>query len=137
MRRLHATILFLVAALLPQGLKSQVTIPFNEDFDVTTVAQFTAQGFTAYGCTLTMTTSASCNTTKQLRFSGGGTTKNRVLVFPAFNEAINGLTLVFNTRPEGTSLTPGWFDVGYVTDATDTSTFVALQTYDCRTFGNA
>lgn len=137
MRRLHATILFLVAALLPQGLKSQVTIPFNEDFDVTTVAQFTAQGFTAYGCTLTMTTSASCNTTKQLRFSGGGTTKNRVLVFPAFNEAINGLTLVFNTRPEGTSLNPGWFDVGYVTDATDTSTFVALQTYDCRTFGNA
>lgn len=137
MRRTALTLMFLAAAMLPNGLLAQMAIPYSQTFDtLTAVSQLTAQGFSYYGCTLTLTTTASCNTTKQLRFSGGGATKNRVLVFPSFTESINGLTLVFNTRPEGTSNNPGVFDVGYVTDATDTSTFVPLQTYNCFSFSN-
>ncbi len=131
MRRTAITLLFFAAAMFSQELRAQLMIPFSQTFDtLTAVSQLTSQGFSYYGCTLTLTTTASCNTTKQLRFSGGGATKNRVLVFPSFTESINGLTLVFNTRPEGTSNNPGVFDVGYVTDATDTSTFVPFQTYN-------
>lgn len=138
MRRIILTIILLAVAMLPHGAKAQLTIPYAENFDtMTNISSFTAQGFSYYGCMLSLTTSASCNSTKQLRFYSGSSNKNRVLVFPAFNEPINGLTLVFNTRPEGTSITPGYFDVGYVTDASDTSTFVALMTYHCISFNNA
>lgn len=138
MRHTVHIILLLATLVLSQGLKAQLTIPYTEAFDtMTNISSFTSQGFSYYGCVLSLSTSYSCNSTKQLRFSGGGTVKNRVLVFPNFTESINGLTLVFNTRPESyTSTYSGLFDVGYVTDATDTSTFVALQTYDCTTFPN-
>ncbi len=138
MRRIILTIFLVAATLFPHGANAQLTIPYAENFDsMTNISSFTAQGFSYYGCSLSLTTSASCNSTKQLRFYSGSSNKNRVLVFPAFNEPINGLTLVFNTRPEGTSITPGYFDVGYVTDASDTSTFVALVTYHCISFNNA
>ncbi|MBR4506620.1 MAG: fibronectin type III domain-containing protein [Bacteroidales bacterium] len=138
MRHIILTIFLVAATLFPHGANAQLTIPYAENFDtMTNISSFTAQGFSYYGCSLSLTTSASCNSTKQLRFYSGSSNKNRVLVFPAFNEPINGLTLVFNTRPEGTSITPGYFDVGYVTDASDTSTFVALVTYHCISFNNA
>lgn len=138
MRRIILTIFLMAAILFPHGANAQLTIPYAENFDtMTNISSFTAQGFSYYGCSLSLTTLASCNSTKQLRFYSGSSNKNRVLVFPAFNEPINGLTLVFNTRPEGTSITPGYFDVGYVTDASDTSTFVALVTYHCISFNNA
>ena len=139
MRRPYATILFVAMALLPQAFKAQVSIPYSESFDTLTTAQFTAQGFTAYGCTLSVLTSSSysCDGTKLLRMSGGGAVKNRVLVFPEFAQPINGLMLMFNTRPESTtSAYSGMLDIGYMTDATDTTTFTTLQSYDCRTFNN-
>lgn len=139
MRRIHATILIL-AALLPMGVNAQLSIPYAEDFNtMADITGLTSQGYSYYGCTLSLYTSSnySCDGTKNLKLSGGGTTKNRVLVFPAFSQDISNLTLVFNTRPEGTSINPGFLDIGYVTDASDTSTFVALATYHCLSFNNA
>ena len=54
-------------------------------------------------------------------------------VMPHINANFNDLQLTFWTRPEAT-----WsnlFDVGYMTSPTDTSTFVALETYTGATFG--
>lgn len=138
MRRIHATILIL-AALLPMGLNAQLSVPYAEDFNtMTNISSLTGQGYSYYGCTLSLYTSSnySCDGTKNLRFSGGGATKNRVLVFPAFSQDISNLALVFNTRPEGTSASAGVLDVGYVTDTADTASFVALQTYSYSTFPN-
>ena len=54
-------------------------------------------------------------------------------VMPHINANFNDLQLTFWTRPEAT-----WsnlFEVGYMTSSTDTSTFVALQTFTGATFG--
>ncbi len=139
MRRILATII-LLAALFPTGLNAQISIPYAEDFNtMTDISSLTAQGYSYYGCTLSFYTASnySCDGTKSLRFSGGGTTKNRVLVFPAFSQDISNLTLVFNTRPEGTSASAGVLDVGYITNVADTTSFVALQTYSYSTFPNS
>lgn len=139
MRRILATII-LLAALLPTRLNAQISIPYSEDFNtMTDISSLTAQGYSYYGCILSFYTASnySCDGTKSLRFSGGGTTKNRVLVFPAFSQDISNLTLVFNTRPEGTSASAGVLDVGYVTNIADTTSFVALQTYSYSTFPNS
>ena len=80
-RRTALTLLFLAAAMLPHGLRAQLATPYSLTFDtMTAVSQLTAQGFSYYGCTLTLTTTASCNATKQLRFSGGGTTVHKLIV---------------------------------------------------------
>ena len=49
---------------------------------------------------------------------------------PEFDEEISGLQVRFWTRPESYSNTScGSFSVGYVTNASDATTFVAVITY--------
>ena len=139
MRHTLALILLLAATVLLQGLRAQQTVPYTIDFDsMTAASQVTAQGFINAGCTISVSNNSySCNGTKQLRLYGGGTLRNRVLVFPAFTQGIDSLTLVINTRPQTcTTAYSGWFDIGYVTNAADTSTFVALQSFHCTSFPN-
>ena len=62
-----------------------------------------------------------------MKFSG---TTNNLVVLPRFEDATNTLRLEFWTRPESnTNSSCGNFDVGYMTDLSDASTFVAVDTY--------
>ena len=58
-----------------------------------------------------------------------GTTSN-MIALPQFNEATNNLRVEFYTRPESTGGSSGKFAIGYMTDITDASTFVAVETYN-------
>lgn len=57
-----------------------------------------------------------------------GTAPNMVAL-PQFTEATNTLRLEFWTRPESRTSNSGKFDVGYMTDLSDATTFHALATY--------
>ena len=70
-----------------------------------------------------------------LRFSGSS--NNNIALLPPFPAEISELYLRFKTRPESTSSFSGQFDVGYMTNNADTSSFVALQTYSYASFNNA
>ena len=58
----------------------------------------------------------------------GGSTSN-IVVLPQFAAPTNTLFLKFWTRPEHNGDACGDFAVGYMTDPSDASTFVALETY--------
>ena len=72
-----------------------------------------------------------------LKFYPGTSTSQAIVVMPGFEEEIGNLQLAFWTRPEGTGSNPGSLSVGYVTDATDRSSFVALETYSYSEFNGA
>lgn len=68
-----------------------------------------------------------------LRFSGAAA--NNIVTLPAINDTEDTLIFAFYTRPESfTNTNCGKFDVGYVIDKTDTSSFVALVTYAYNDF---
>ena len=58
-----------------------------------------------------------------------GTTSNMVAL-PQFANATNTLRVEFWTRPESTGGSSGKFAIGYMTDITDASSFVAVATYN-------
>ncbi|MBR1834039.1 MAG: choice-of-anchor J domain-containing protein [Bacteroidales bacterium] len=68
-----------------------------------------------------------------LFYPGQANIKNYIIL-PSFSEDISNLELQFQTRPEGTSSSSGSFDVGYITDPTDSTTFVSVQHYDYSDF---
>ena len=72
-----------------------------------------------------------------LKFYPGNSTSQAIVVMPEFEEQLSSLELMFWTRPEGTSSSPGSLSVGYISDVTDNSTFVALQTYSYSEFSGA
>ncbi|MBR6440512.1 MAG: fibronectin type III domain-containing protein, partial [Bacteroidales bacterium] len=77
-------------------------------------------------------TSNAHNSTMYLRFSGE--TSNLILL-PQTEDEINTLQVRFWTRPESfTNASCGTFSVGYVTDASNANTFVALATYTYNEF---
>ena len=68
-----------------------------------------------------------------LHFSGA--TANNIVTLPAINDTEDTLIFAFYTRPEDfTNANCGQFDAGYVTDKSDTSSFVALATYAYNDF---
>ena len=65
-------------------------------------------------------------------------TSNNVVVLPQFAAEPNQLTIDFWSRAESSTLSQsGYFDLGYVTNASDASTFVALETYSAEDHGSA
>ncbi len=72
-----------------------------------------------------------------LKFYPGVAGAKNFAIMPVFEESLENLELMFWTRPEGTSSSPGKFSVGYITDITDSTTFVALETYDYSEFNGA
>lgn len=72
-----------------------------------------------------------------LVFYPGLANRRTYIVLPEFSDDISGLELQFQTRPEGTSSSSGSFDVGYMTDATDSTTFVSVQHYDYSDFSGS
>ena len=62
---------------------------------------------------------------------------NNIVALPVFAENISGLKMSYVTRPEGTSSSPGVFDVGYVTNVADSSSFVSVKHYSYSDFNGA
>ena len=82
--------------------------------------------------TVAVQTSYYHNGAKSLKFNGA--TSNMV-VMPLFTPDISNLQFTLWTRPESTtSNSSGSFDIGYVTNITDETTFTAVKTYSWDEF---
>ncbi|MBO4567410.1 MAG: choice-of-anchor J domain-containing protein [Bacteroidales bacterium] len=80
-------------------------------------------------------TSNTHNGSYSLKFSGA--TSDNVVVLPQFGAETNQLTIDFWSKAESSNVSSsGYFDLGYVTNPTDASTFVALDTYSASDHGS-
>lgn len=122
----------------------EMTITYTEDFE-SYASNNEARCWTEMNGSARVSISYPCSGSKSLKFSG---TTNNMVAMPAFDREISELELSFSTRPESfTNSSCGSFQVGYVTDLTNPSSFVAIETYayndftDCQnidvTFTNA
>ena len=64
---------------------------------------------------------------KGVEFHVTNTVTPAYLIMPAFQEDLSNLSLVFWTRPESDNTSSGKLEIGYMTDATQESTFVLLD----------
>lgn len=72
-----------------------------------------------------------------LMFYPGRSGAKNFIILPPFDDDISLLELQFQTRPEGTSASSGSFDVGYMTDPNDSTSFVSVQHYDYSDFNDS
>ncbi len=104
-----------------------VTIPYAESFEDNST----------FFCWTPITGTATRYSTSSYNHTSGGSyslqfasVSPRIVALPAFEQSISNLQLSFWTRPESyTNGYCGTFDVGYMTDLSDTSTFVVVNTY--------
>lgn len=71
-----------------------------------------------------------------LRIYGNNSDSRDLVVLPELEQEINTLEMSFMARPSETGSFGGTLQVGYVTDADDSSTFVAVGNYPCAQFAN-
>ena len=71
-----------------------------------------------------------------LRIYGNNSDSRDILVLPELDQEINTLEISFMARPSETGNFGGSLQVGYITDAADSSTFVAVANYPCARFTN-
>ena len=114
---------------------------FTTECDVVTVAQgspytYDFENETPWNCWTNVAGSNVRNTGDNNTTGGSyklqfqGTTTGNIVAMPGFTPDINGLMLTFWTRPESYNYSYcGTFSVGYMTDLTDASSFVAVDTY--------
>ena len=102
------------------------TIPYAYDFE----------NSVPFMCWDVLTSSSGRSSGSYNHTSGGnyylyfGYAYRNIIAMPQFDQPINNLQVTFWTRPESnTNSNCGTFDVGYLTNPTDTSTFVAVSTY--------
>ena len=129
------------------------TLPWHENFDYYD-SYFTSytgglNGVTAFPCwdfiaagsgaklSLTNTNYRYSTSGYSLLFYPGTSGVGNIVVLPPFDTPISELELSFMTRPEGTSSSSGSIDVGYITDAGNASTFVAVDHYNYTDFSDA
>lgn len=72
-----------------------------------------------------------------LKFKSNANKVGNYVALPVFELPISQLELSFQTRPEGASNYAGSFDVGYMTNAADTTTFVSVEHYNYDEFSGA
>ena len=98
-------------------------VDFNKSYNLENGSM--PEGWTHIGNgTATWQTSYSHSTSHSIKFSG--TTSDNVLVLPSFEYEVNVMTISYWSKAEGSS--SGEFDMGYVTDPTDVTTFHAIHT---------
>lgn len=71
-----------------------------------------------------------------MRIYGNYSDSRDIVVLPELNQDINTLEMRLMARPSETGSFGGSLQIGYVTDATDSSTFVAVTNYPCAQFAN-
>ena len=113
------------------------TLPYYQNFNLLASSGAIPPGWKKMGAgSLLYATSGSyVYDAVSLRFTGSAT--NNIAVLPNFPAPVQNLYLQFMTRPEGTSASAGAFDVGYVTDVADTTSFVPVETYTYNEFNDA
>ncbi|MBP3763512.1 MAG: hypothetical protein J6I49_06510, partial [Bacteroidales bacterium] len=71
-----------------------------------------------------------------LAFYPGTANASNILILPPFTENISGLEMTFWHRSENAHASAGQFDVGYITDPTDRTTFVPVETWNYNDMTN-
>ena len=108
-------------------------LPFSEDFD--NLSSNLPNCWTKVGSgTVAKYSSTTYSHSGSYSLKFNGSTSNLVLL-PEFDAPTNTLTMSAWMRPESfTNSNCGTFSVGYVTDPTDASSFVAVETYSYNDF---
>ncbi|MBR3945990.1 MAG: fibronectin type III domain-containing protein [Bacteroidales bacterium] len=112
------------------------SIPWSENFDSQS-AGAVPTCWTKVGSGSALVNNGNANSgSNSLRFSG--VTGGNIIALPQFGSEISGLQLSFYTRPENTTNSScGTFEVGYITDLTDASTFVPVESYAYNDWASA
>ena len=129
MKKKNLLLTFLLAALVFGGVMGQTSLPYPQGFEG-------SNNLPTGWVNLTGTSSVNTQAvyvlegSKSLRMSGS-TTDARVIYLPQFTEEANALQITFNHMASGT--TSGNLYIGYVTDISDASSFVSVQSYAAST----
>jgi hypothetical protein len=121
-------IMTLLALLAPWAAMGQTTV-YETDFeDMNTYSAPT--NWKNLGGTIQVQSNGAINDSKSLRFGGNSTTN--IVVMPSLSAEINTLQIVFNQKSSNTDA--GDFEVGYVTNDSDATTFVAISSYTASSY---
>lgn len=124
-------ICLLAAMLLPEAVNAQMPVPWVQTFNNASESQMCS----TYGLSLIGGFGFECMTSQQTICDGSMALKFSLLMpinvvaLPVFSTPIDSLAMSFKTYPNGT-MSMGTFDVGYVTSISDSTTFVAVATYN-------
>jgi len=120
-----------VLLLLPMAMNAQYV---NENFENLSTGASPTGWSVLSGTVAVYSGTYSCQGNQSLKFSGS---LNNIIVLPEFSVEASQLELTVNMRPESfTNASCGNFQIGYVTDAADASTFVALSTTQYNDFSS-
>ena len=104
-------------------------LPYSYDFETTD--KFACWTVVDPSVAIESGSSNSHGGSKYLKFSSS---EPNIIALPQFDVELNTLRLEFWTRPESSGGNSGMFDVGYMTDLDDISTFTVVETYDGATW---
>ncbi len=125
MRKKSLLFALLMALFMPWAANAQQSLPYSEGFE--DYSSGLPTGWTKVGSgTVAVQTTASHVHQGSVSLKFSGATSN-VVALPQFAKEINQLQISLYSKAEGNYGSCGYFDVGYVTDLTDASTFVQLQ----------
>ncbi len=125
MKRLTLFWLLLAIIILPKAMMAQ-TLIYSEDFENT--SSLPPGWIHSTSGAVTSQTSTPHGGSKSLKFSGANP---NVVVMPDLGVEISNVLLTFWERPQlALGNTPGDFDLGYITDPNDSSTFVQVMTWN-------
>ncbi len=125
MKRKHLLFALLLAFIAPWAANAQQSLPYSEGFEDYSSGLPTGWTKVGSGTVAVQTTASQVHQgSVSLKFSGA---TSNVVALPQFAKEINQLQISLYSKAEGNYGSCGYFDVGYVTDLTDASTFVQLQ----------
>ena len=137
MKSKRLLILLLLALIVPWAATAQNPIPYNEGFEnMSSASDLATAGWITYnsqsGSVLKIETAASNvhSGDKALNMDSYSCSTNSAIFvagLPVVNAAIKTLQITFSYKIS--SSYGGTFDVGYLTDASDASTYVSLQPF--------
>ena len=131
MRRIRIIALVAVLALMG-GVKAQTAVPYVEGFEgMSTAADLTAAGWISYGSdadgVLKIETSNVMTGSKALDIDSYESSHYyvyQIVGLPVLDTRVNKLQITFSYKVKN-----GTVEVGYLTNASDASTFVSLQSF--------
>ena len=135
MKKRFLLLILLLTVMLPWVAKGQQNLPYTEGFE--SYSSGLPTGWNKVGSGNVAVQTSYVNTgSKSLKFSGA---TSNVVALPLFKAGettveINTLQITIFTRPEGTYSSSKDFDIGYITDLEDASTFKAIATYNYADF---
>ena len=117
--------------MMPLAMKAQY---LTEGFESTSSGL--PAGWVQVSGTVSVDNSSSytCTGSRSLKFSNS---LSNLVALPVLSVEISMVELTINTRPEGTYENSGNFQIGYMTDVTNASSFVPVQTVRYSDFHGA